>query len=84
LFGVMDKTIGLLQMGFAEEEVSSAIDTFGKSRIKNAKFCPMLPDSSQLLLMIIIFIIENLINAISLPFPDYAAPIWLRVSVLSR
>ncbi|XP_062179594.1 probable inactive DNA (cytosine-5)-methyltransferase DRM3 [Phragmites australis] len=30
LFGVMDKTLSLLQMGFTEEEVSSAIDSFGQ------------------------------------------------------
>uniref|UniRef100_A0A0D9WMT7 SAM-dependent MTase DRM-type domain-containing protein n=1 Tax=Leersia perrieri TaxID=77586 RepID=A0A0D9WMT7_9ORYZ len=29
LFGVMDKTLHLLQMGFTEEEVSSVIDNFG-------------------------------------------------------
>uniref|UniRef100_A0A0D9WCF3 SAM-dependent MTase DRM-type domain-containing protein n=1 Tax=Leersia perrieri TaxID=77586 RepID=A0A0D9WCF3_9ORYZ len=29
LFGVMDKTLHLVQMGFTEEEVSSAIDNFG-------------------------------------------------------
>ncbi|OAY72999.1 DNA (cytosine-5)-methyltransferase DRM2 [Ananas comosus] len=29
LFGMMDKTLCLLQMGFTEEEVSSAIDNFG-------------------------------------------------------
>jgi hypothetical protein len=64
----MEKTFGLLQMGFTNEEVSSAIDTFGKSRIKNAKFCPMLPDSSEFLMMMTIFIRENLFNAICLPF----------------
>uniref|UniRef100_A0A453JQ24 SAM-dependent MTase DRM-type domain-containing protein n=1 Tax=Aegilops tauschii subsp. strangulata TaxID=200361 RepID=A0A453JQ24_AEGTS len=30
LFGVMDKTLHLLQMGFTEEEVSLAIDSFGQ------------------------------------------------------
>lgn len=30
LFGVMDKTLHLLQMGFTEEEVSSVIDKAGK------------------------------------------------------
>ena len=35
LYGVMEKKIlSLLQMGFTEEEVSSAIDNFGKSRVK--------------------------------------------------
>ncbi|XP_072975440.1 probable inactive DNA (cytosine-5)-methyltransferase DRM3 [Typha angustifolia] len=29
LFGMMDKTLSLLQMGFTEDEVSSAIDYFG-------------------------------------------------------
>ena len=28
LYGVMEKTLSLLQMGFTEEEVSSAIDNF--------------------------------------------------------
>ncbi|KAF8725778.1 hypothetical protein HU200_020334 [Digitaria exilis] len=31
LFGVMEKTLGLLQKGFTEEEVSSAIDNFGRN-----------------------------------------------------
>jgi len=30
LFGVMEKTLSLLQKGFTEEEVSSAIDNFGQ------------------------------------------------------
>ncbi|TVU18027.1 hypothetical protein EJB05_34094 [Eragrostis curvula] len=30
LFGVMEKTLSLLQMGFTEEEVSSALDSFGQ------------------------------------------------------
>ncbi|KAL6608143.1 hypothetical protein ACP70R_041206 [Stipagrostis hirtigluma subsp. patula] len=30
LFGVMDKSLSLLQMGFTEEEVSAAIDSFGQ------------------------------------------------------
>lgn len=31
----MDKTLYLLQMGFTEDEVSSAIDNFGKSNFHN-------------------------------------------------
>jgi len=34
LYGVMEKTLSLLQMGFTEEDVSSVIDNFGKSRVK--------------------------------------------------
>ena len=42
LFGVMEKTLSLLQKGFTEEEVSSAIDNFGKPRIKRCfKLCSM-------------------------------------------
>jgi hypothetical protein len=40
LFGIMEKTLSLLQKGYTEEEVSSAIDSFGKSMIKRCfKFC---------------------------------------------
>jgi hypothetical protein len=42
LFGVMEKTLSLLQKGFTEEEVSSAIDNCGKPRIKRCfKLCSM-------------------------------------------
>lgn len=33
LFGTMDRTLCLLQMGFTEKEVSSAIDKFGKGEL---------------------------------------------------